>query len=151
QELRRRHPRIEDKRDLRVLRGLRQQRAHDRGLAGADLACELHKAARLVDAVQEVSQSFGVSLAQIQITRIGSDRERLFVDADERQIHGAMLLDRVTTPQRAAAEARPGLIQSRIEAGCVRWRGFEQAELARRAQVSQDYSQKAKFRTRMRR
>ena len=38
QELDRRDPRIQDHRDVRVLRHAREQRAHDGGLAGADLA-----------------------------------------------------------------------------------------------------------------
>ena len=100
QELRRGHARIEDQRDLGVLRRLRQERAHDGGLAGADLAGELHEAAGLVDAVQQVRQRLGVPLAQVQVARIGRDRERLFVEAEERQVHAS---DATRSCCRAAA------------------------------------------------
>ncbi len=87
QELGRRHARVEDERDLGVLRSLREQRPHHRRLAGADFAGELHEAARLIDAIQQMSQGFGVALAQIEIARIRSDRERLFIETEKRQIH----------------------------------------------------------------
>ena len=116
QELRRRHLRIEDQGDLGVLRRLRQQRAHDGGLAGADLAGELHEAAGLVDAVQQVRQRLGVPLAEVEIARIRSDRERLLVEAEKGQIHATMLLDGAAAPQRPAAEARARLIQRGIHA-----------------------------------
>ena len=48
--------------------------------------------------VEQMSKSFSVTLAQIQIARIRSDRERLFVQAEKGEIHGRMLLDRVSTP-----------------------------------------------------
>src|SRR5256885_6018177 len=75
-----------------------------------------HEAARLVDAVQQVRQGFGVPLAQVQVARIGRDRERLFVEAEERQVHGSMLLDGAAAAQCPGTEARPRLVQGRIEA-----------------------------------
>src|SRR5262249_32517273 len=65
QELGRGHLGVEDQGNLGVLRRLRQQGANDRGFARADLAGQLHEAARLIDAVQQVSKGFSVALAQI--------------------------------------------------------------------------------------
>src|SRR6478609_697072 len=92
-----------------------------------------------------MSESLGVALTQVQVARIRCNRKRLFVESEKREIH--KLLDRVATPQCPAAKAGAGLIQRRVQAGCVRWRVFEKAELRRRAQVSQDHPQEAKFRT----
>src|SRR4029077_16930890 len=94
----------------------REERTHDGGLAGADFAGELHEAAGLVDAVQQVRERLRVPLTQVEVARIGRDRERLFVEAEEREVHETMLLDRVAAPQCPAAEARPRLIQGRIQA-----------------------------------
>ncbi len=90
EQLGRRHARIEDERDLGVFRDLRQERAHERGLAGADLPGELHEAAGFVDAVQQMRERLGVPLAEEQVARIGSDREGLFVEAEEAEVHGAL-------------------------------------------------------------
>jgi hypothetical protein len=60
QELGGRQPRIEDQRDLGILRRARQQRADGRGLAGADLAGQLDEAAGLVDAVQQMRERIRV-------------------------------------------------------------------------------------------
>ena len=84
----RRHARIEDQRDLGVLRRLRQQRAHHRGLAGAHLAGELDEAAGLVDAIHQVRQGLRVPFREEQVARIGRDGERLFVEAEKRGVHG---------------------------------------------------------------
>src|SRR5256885_9336929 len=65
---------------------------------------------------QQVRQGFGVPLAQVQVARIGRDRERLFVEAEERQVHGSMLLDGAAAAQCPGTEARPRLVQGRIEA-----------------------------------
>ena len=88
QELGRSHARVEHQRDLGILGGLREQGADDGGLARAHLAGQLHEAAGFLDAVQQMSQGFGVALAQIEIARIRGDREGLFVEAEEGQIHG---------------------------------------------------------------
>ena len=132
QELRRGHPRVEDQRDFGVARGLRQQRAHDGGLAGAHLAGELHEAAGFVDAVQQVRQRFRVPLAQVQVARIRCDREGLFVEAEERQVHGSMLLDRVAAAQRLAAEA-PAYLRPAPRPGAQARLILEQTQLRGRA------------------
>ncbi len=124
-----RHPRIEDEGDLCIFWSLRQQRAHDGRLSRAHFPRELHETAGLVDAIQQVRQGLGVALAQIEIARIRSDRERLFVESEKRKVHESLLLDRIATPQGTAAKARAGLIQRRVEARCMRWRVFEKAEL----------------------
>ncbi len=79
QKFRGRDPRIQDDRDVGVLRHARQQRAHDGRLAGADLAGQLHETAGLVDAVQQVRERLGVPLAQVEIARVRRDRERPLV------------------------------------------------------------------------
>ena len=90
QELRRCHARIEDQRDLGVLRRLRQQRPNYRGLAGADFAGELDEAASFVDAVDQVRERLRVPFREEQVARIRRDRERLFVEAEERGVHGSL-------------------------------------------------------------
>src|SRR5690606_38387719 len=64
----------------------------DRGrLSRAHLAGELHEAAGFVDPIEQVSESLGVALAQEEVSRIGRDRERLFVQAEERQVHARLI------------------------------------------------------------
>ncbi len=87
QELGGRQPRIEDQRDLGILRRARQQRADGRGLAGTDLAGELDEAAGLVDAVDQMRERIGVPRAQVEVARIRGDRERFFRQPKERQVH----------------------------------------------------------------
>src|SRR5256885_11354078 len=55
---------------------------------------------------QQVRQGFGVPLAQVQVARIGRDRERLFVEAEERQVHGSMLLDGAAATKRDRKSTR---------------------------------------------
>jgi hypothetical protein len=88
QELGGGHARIENHRDIGVLRDARQQRAHDRGLAGAHLAGQLNETAGLVDAVEQVRQRLRVTLAQVQIARVRRDREGLFDEAEKARVHG---------------------------------------------------------------
>ena len=83
QELRGRHARIEDQRDLGVFGRLGQQRANYRGLARAHLAGELDEAPGLVDAVDQVRQRLRVPFREEQVARIGGDRERLLVEAEK--------------------------------------------------------------------
>src|SRR5581483_3933137 len=128
-EFRRRHARIQYECDLGVLRCLRQQGAHDRGLSSPHLAGELHETAGLVDAIEEMSQGFGVALTQIEVARIRSDREWLFVESEKREIHESLLFDRIAAPQCTAAKTCAGLVQRRVETRSVRRRVFEQAEL----------------------
>ena len=88
QELRRVHAGVEDQRDFRVVGLACQQRADDRGLAGADLAGELDETAGLGDAVDQMRQRLGVPLTQEQVARIRRDRKGLFGQAEERKVHG---------------------------------------------------------------
>ena len=87
QELRGRDARIQDQRDVAVRRELLQEAAEHGRLAGADLARQLDEAAGLADAIGEVSEGLGVALAEIEVSRIRRDRERLFVQPEEARIH----------------------------------------------------------------
>ena len=87
QELRRVHARVQDQRDLGVVRLLGQQRADDGGLAGADFAGELDEAAGLGDAIDQVRQRLGVATAEEQVARVRRDREGLLGQAVERKVH----------------------------------------------------------------
>jgi hypothetical protein len=82
------HARVQDQRDLGVLGGLGQQRAHHRGLAGADFTGQLDEAARLVDAVHQVRQGLRMPFREEQVARIGRDRKGLFVQSEKRGVHG---------------------------------------------------------------
>ena len=82
---------IEDHRDVGMTRHALEQRAHDRGLAGADFAGELNEAAGLVDAVQQVRERLRMPLAHEEVARIGSDRERLFAQAEKARVHAELL------------------------------------------------------------
>src|SRR6185312_1520022 len=64
-----------------------------RGLAGADLAGQLHEtaAATLADAVQQVRERVPVALAQENVARIGGDREGRLFEAVELKIHSVTL------------------------------------------------------------
>ncbi len=75
QEFQRREPRIDDQRDVGIVRRARQQRADRGGLAGAHLAGELDETAGIVDAVHQVGERIGVLPPQVQVARIGRDRE----------------------------------------------------------------------------
>ena len=83
QELHGREARIENHGHVGVMRHPRQQRSHDGGLAGADFAGQLDEAAGFVDAVEQMRQRFGVPLAQIEVARVGGDREGLFAEPEE--------------------------------------------------------------------
>ena len=88
QELRRRHARVEDERDLGVFGRLGEQRTNYGGLARADLARELDEATRLVDAVHQVRQGFRVPFREEQVARVGGDREGLLVESEKGGVHG---------------------------------------------------------------
>src|SRR5690606_10902226 len=79
--------RIQDQRNLGLLRKLLENAADQRRLAGADLARELNEAAALRDAVDQVRERVGMAAAQIQVARIGRDREGLFVEAEKFGVH----------------------------------------------------------------
>jgi hypothetical protein len=69
-------------------RDLLQEAAADGGLAGADLAGQQHEAAAALQPVQQVRQRLAVPRAQVQEARVGRDRERLLLQAEEGRIHG---------------------------------------------------------------
>ena len=122
------HARIENHRDVGVLRDARQKRAHDRGLAGSHLARQLYEAARFVDAIEQMSQRLGVPLAQVQIARVRRDREGLFDEAEKARVHGGgdnTKLSRGADRSRrrsAAADLRESAPASRSGRGYRRWR-----------------------------
>jgi hypothetical protein len=87
EEFRGRDARVQDQRDVTVRRELLQEAAEHGRLAGADLARQLDEAAGLADAVGEMSECLGVALAEIEVSRIRRDRERLFVQPEEARIH----------------------------------------------------------------
>jgi hypothetical protein len=70
QQLDRGESRIEDHRDVDVGRELFQERAAHGGLAGSHLARQLHEAAALADAVQQMGKSLPVRVAQVEVARI---------------------------------------------------------------------------------
>ena len=133
QKLHRSHPRIQDHGDIRVMRNTRQQRADHGGFAGADLPRQLNESARFVDAIEQMRQSLGVALAQIEITRIRGDREGLFVEAEETEVHGSQgprgnRLARVSMlrpkrsrmPSMVASSREPGAVPPANKSPCCR-------------------------------
>ncbi len=58
-------PRVEDQRDIDILRQLLQQGSAQSGLAGAHLAAQHHEPAAHTDAIQQVRQRLAVLRAQI--------------------------------------------------------------------------------------
>jgi hypothetical protein len=70
------------------MRHARQQGAHHRGFARAHFTGQLDEAARFIDAIQQMRQSLGMTLAQIQIARVRGDGEGLFSEPKEAGIHG---------------------------------------------------------------
>ena len=91
QQLDDRQLRVEDVRDIAAPRHLFEEAAADGGLAGADLAREQHEAAAPVHAVQQVGERLAVALAHEQVARIGRDRERLVLQAEELRVHGGRI------------------------------------------------------------
>ncbi|MEZ5558839.1 MAG: hypothetical protein R3E86_09915 [Pseudomonadales bacterium] len=75
QQLARGEPRVEDERDLEVVRGLSNQVAQQGRLAGTDLAGDQHEAA-VGKPVHQVGEGFAVALAQIQKFRVRGDGKR---------------------------------------------------------------------------
>src|SRR5690606_3445292 len=78
QQLDRVLPRVQHQGDVGVLRQLLQQQAAEGGLAGADLAGQLHETAAtaLADAEQQVRERIPVALAEEDEARVRGDRER---------------------------------------------------------------------------
>ncbi len=87
EKLDRRHPRIQYDRDVGVMRNPRQQGAHHGGFTRADFPGQLNEAPGFVDSIQQMRQSFGVTLAQIEIARVRRDGEGLFIEPKEAQVH----------------------------------------------------------------
>ena len=100
QELGHGDARVEDQRDLHAVRLAREQRTHQRGLAGTHLARELDEAARLADAVDEMRERLGVAGAREEIARVGRDGERRLVQPEERLVH---VIGRAARRRRAGA------------------------------------------------
>ena len=88
-QLDRRYARVQHQRHARVLRQLLQQQAAQRGLAGADLAGQLHEAAAaaLADAETQVRERIAVTLAEEHEARIRGDRERWLGQAEVIEVH----------------------------------------------------------------
>jgi hypothetical protein len=89
QQLDRALPWVQDQRHPRVHGQLFQQQPAQRGLAGADLAGELHEAAAaaLVDPERQVRQRVPVALAEEHEARVRGDRIRRLVQAVMREVH----------------------------------------------------------------
>ena len=88
QQLQRRQQRVVEVGDAAALGHLLEEAAAHRRLAGADAAGQQHEAAAALQAVEQVCQRLAVALAQVQEARIGCDRERLPLQAEECRIHG---------------------------------------------------------------
>ena len=78
QKLHGRDARIQNHRDIRVMRDARQQGAHDGGFARADFSGQLDEASRFIDAIQQMRQGLGMTLTQIEVARVRGDGEGLF-------------------------------------------------------------------------
>src|SRR5262249_52352604 len=79
--------RIEDQRDVDVLRESAEEQTTHRRLAGADLAGELHDAAVLLDAEEQVRQRFLVARAHVEEAGVGGVRERPLPKAEVGDVH----------------------------------------------------------------
>jgi hypothetical protein len=81
--------RIEQEGDLARGAEAREQRAAQRGLAGADLPRDRHEALALLDAVDEVAEDLAVGCGQEEVSRVGAQRERLLAKAVVHRVHRA--------------------------------------------------------------
>jgi len=78
---------VQDQRDVDALReSLEQKAAHGR-LARADLAGELHEAAVLLDAVEEMREGLLMARTEIDERRIGGVGERPLVETEVCEVH----------------------------------------------------------------
>ena len=75
---------------MAIGRELLEEAAAQRRLAGADLAGQQHDAAT-AEAVAQVRQRLAMALAQVQIARIGRDRERLALESEMLRVHGTRI------------------------------------------------------------
>ena len=83
-----RQARIQDERNVEIVRDLVDQTANQRGFAGADFAGDQHEAAVGAQSVHQVRQRFAMTFAQIQETRIGRDRKRFLLESVVVVVHG---------------------------------------------------------------
>ncbi len=79
--------RIEDIRDIAVGGNLLQEAAADGCLASPDFTRQQHEAATAVDAIQQVRERLAVTLAHVNIARVGGDRKWRLGEAEELGIH----------------------------------------------------------------
>src|SRR5690606_85780 len=102
-----------------MVRELAQQQPAERGLAGADLAGELHEAAAaaLGDPEQQVRERGAVAFAEEDEARIRRDRERGRGEAVVLEVHGAQS---VTSRDSPTARASGWVIRrGRARTGCA--------------------------------
>jgi hypothetical protein len=94
QQFTRRHQRIEDQRHLGRFGHLFQQATAYRGLAGTDLARQLHKTAgaALPHAVQKMRQRVTVRRAEVNERRVRRDRKRRFTQSKKLQVQFVLSL-----------------------------------------------------------
>lgn len=89
--------RVEHDRDVSIIRHTAlQQGTNQRGLACTDLARQLNKSTTLGDPVHEMCERFAMTLAHKQVTRIGRDGKRFFVQSEKVGIHGSLPGARLT-------------------------------------------------------
>ena len=98
---------IEHHRHVHLGRQLLEQRAAHGGLAGADLAGELQEAAPGADAVEQMGERFPVTVRQVEIPRVGRDRERKLGEPEVGVVHGYGGV-RIGGPRRGRAVSSPG-------------------------------------------
>ena len=115
QEFHRRYARIQDHGHVGMMRYARQQRSHDRRLAGSHFAGQLNEAARLVDPVQEMRERLRVALTQIEVARIRCYRERLFDQAEKAGVHGCPMIPSSAVPRTGGARG-PARELARVKA-----------------------------------
>ena len=89
--------RIENQREIDILRHLFEQGTNERGLPCADLPGELHEAPTLLEAKQQVRQRLLVGLAEIHVSGIRSNAEGSFLQPEIGFVHTGLL----TTNQSA--------------------------------------------------
>ena len=113
QQILRREHRIEDEGDFGVAAQAFEQRAAERGLAGADLAGHRDEALSLLDPIQDVRERFAVRRREEEEARIRGQGERLFTQTVERGIHrqsttGRSLTNRFQWRFPPSPRLRPG-------------------------------------------
>jgi hypothetical protein len=87
QQLAHGEPRVEHIGHVAVLGDLLQEAAAHRGLAGADLAGQQHEAAAATQTVEQMGQRLAVTLAHVEIARVGGDGEGLLAETEVLGVH----------------------------------------------------------------